>query len=229
MAFFPRSFYGTSDASFTPLFRLLDDFDSYSRQQNGQRGHRNHVPTFQPKFDVREVEDAYELHGELAGMDKKDVHIEFTDPHTLLVRGRIERSYTAGTPPAGLLEDNSKMSGALTDAPEEKPATPTKDTVHQATVEDEVDETASTTSTEQPTPATTVATVAEVAKPEKVAKPTDNGKYWVSERSIGEFSRSFHFPGLVQTDGVTANLRDGVLSVRVPKAKKHESRRIDIN
>ncbi|KAK1725756.1 hsp20-like protein [Colletotrichum acutatum] len=226
MAFFPRNFYN-SDASFTPLFRLLEDFDNYSRQGNGTpssgaRGtHRNHVPTFQPKFDVREVEDAYELHGELPGMSKDDVSIEFTDPHTLHIRGRVERSYTAGTPPAGLLQSSAtEMSGAIADGSNNDAASTTTSSAerprspHQATVEDEEDD--ETNSTAQPTPATT-------------KEPVDNAKYWVSERSIGEFSRVFNFPGQITQDAVSAGFKDGILSIRVPKAPKHETRRIFIN
>jgi HSP20 family molecular chaperone IbpA len=224
MAFFPRELYG-SNAGFTPLFRLLDDFDSYSRQAgNGHhRHHRGHIPTFQPKFDVREVDDAYELHGELAGMNKKDVQIEFTDPQTLVVRGRIDRSYAAGTPPAGLVED-TQMSGAITEGGDDKasgtstPPTAAKD--HQPTVEDESE-------VGEVTPATTVAEVAK-PEPEKEKKPADKAKYWVSERSVGEFSRTFNFPVRVDQEGVTARFEDGILSVRVPKAPKHEARRIAI-
>jgi HSP20 family molecular chaperone IbpA len=212
MAFFPRELYGANN-SFTPLFRFLDDFDNYNKQTHPHRHHRGHIPTFQPKFDVREVEDAYELHGELAGMDKKDVHLEFTDPQTLLVRGRIERSYTAGTPPAGLLEE-TKMSGAITEGGEEKKA-------HKVTVEDETDD-------GSPTPATTTADEVEKHEPEKESKKTDKAKYWVSERSIGEFSRSFSFPVRINQDGVTAKLDNGILSVHVPKAPKHEARKIDV-
>lgn len=229
MAFFPRNFYNSSDASFTPLFRLLEDFDNYSRQggQNGttnSRGtHRNHVPTFQPKFDVREVEDAYELHGELPGMNKNDVAIEFTDPHTLHIRGRVERSYTAGTPPAGLLQQGTEMSGAITEGGEEEQQQHKKP--RKATVEDDEDETKST-STAQATPATTVAEIDRSGK--KDQQPVDNAKYWVSERSIGEFSRVFNFPGQISQDAVSANFKDGILSIRVPKAPKHETRRIQI-
>lgn len=213
MAFLPRELYG-ANSGFTPLFRLLDDFDTYSKQAQPHRGHRNHVPTFQPKFDVREVEDAYELHGELAGMNKKDVHIEFTDPQTVVVRGRIERSYQAGTPPAGLVEGNT--TAAAIESGEHSPTRKER----QATVEDEADDGSHT-------PTTTVAEL-EKAEPERAAKPADKARYWVSERSIGEFSRTFSFPVRVDQEAVTAKLEDGVLSVRVPKAPKHEARRIDI-
>ncbi|GKT40008.1 heat shock protein [Colletotrichum spaethianum] len=221
MAFFPRNFYNTpSDASFTPLFRLLEDFDNYSRTggangNGGARGtHRNHVPTFQPKFDVREVEDAYELHGELPGMNKNDVSIEFTDPHTLHIRGRVERTYTAGTPPAGLIQGNgAEMSGAITDGNEKRSAS------HQPTVEDEKENDTNNSKT-----------VSETDKSASGKKePVDNAKYWVSERSVGEFSRVFNFPGQISQDSVSANFKDGILSIRVPKAPKHETRRIQVN
>ncbi|KAL0936595.1 30 kDa heat shock protein (hsp20-like protein) [Colletotrichum truncatum] len=228
MAFFPRNLYN-SDASFTPLFRLLEDFDNYSRQggQNGtSRGtHRNHVPTFQPKFDVREVEDAYELHGELPGMKKEDVSIEFTDPHTLHIRGRVERSYTSGTPPAGLLQQGTESSGAITDGKEHSRPS------HKATVEDGDDN--ETNSTTQPTPANASSEVEKSSKKEEQQQqqqgPVDNAKYWVSERSIGEFSRVFNFPGQISQESVSASFKDGILTIRVPKAPKHETRRIQVN
>jgi len=226
MAFFPREFYTpAANTGFHPLFRLLDDFDTYSRQgntnANGNGRHRRaHLQTFQPKFDVREIDDAYELHGELAGLNKQDVHIEFTDPQTLIVRGRIERTYSAGTPPAAL--EATKMSGAITEGKEE----PEKND-HHATVEDAVDEEdASSTATPEATPATTVAEIAKPEKEEQTAAP--KAKYWVSERSVGEFSRTFTFPGRIDQDAVSAKLEDGILTVRVPKAPKHEARRINI-
>jgi HSP20 family protein len=81
MSFFSSPFIPNDpNTSFTPLFRLLDDFDQYSRGNVPQgRHHRSHLKTFNPKFDVKEVADAYELHGELPGIEQKDVEIEFTD------------------------------------------------------------------------------------------------------------------------------------------------------
>jgi len=211
MSLFPRAFIG-SDPSFTPLFRLLDDFDTYSREvsdtqpQSGGRGHRHVVRTFNPRFDVRETEAAYELHGELPGIDKKDVHIEFTDGQTIVIRGRVERSYTSGTPPAG-------DSGRITEAGEGEQQTE-KPAAHRATVEDEGAEAASST---------------EVTKKNGEKAPEHGTKYWASERSVGEFSRSFSFPTRVDSDAVKASLDNGILNVVVPKAKKQEARRIAIN
>jgi HSP20 family molecular chaperone IbpA len=224
MAFFPRNLYNNADSSsFTPLFRLLDDFDSYSRNQGGQggQGRRSALPAWQPKFDVRETADTYELHGELPGMVKEQVNIEFTDPQTMLVRGRVERTYTAGTPPAGHIEGNSNNNNnnAITEGNEEG-----RRNSHKATVEDEGTE-GQTTAVTEPEKQQEVAASSTTEKKAAV----DRAKYWLTERSIGEFSRSFSFPTRVEQEGVTANLKDGILSVTVPKAKKHESRRIAIN
>ncbi|KAJ0168634.1 DNA repair protein rhp51 [Colletotrichum tanaceti] len=151
------------------------------------------------------------MHGELPGMKKEDVSIEFTDPHTLHIRGRVERSYTAGNPPAGFLQGNgAEISGAITDGSEKK----SRSASHQPTVEDEKDDDGN--STAQPTPATTVAEVDRSAALGK-KEPADNAKYWVSERSIGEFSRTFNFPGQISQDAVSASFKDDLDAMAVGK------------
>ncbi|KAH6604774.1 30 kda heat shock [Trichoderma cornu-damae] len=218
-AFFPRNFHHPTEASFTPLFRLLDDFDSYSRQ-NGKGCHvrRQPAPQWQPKFDVRETTETYELHGELPGISKENVYIEFSDPQTLVVRGKTERLYTAGTSPSASPEVAPPTEAA---AEKEEPA---RRNSHQATVEDE-DE-----ASERESGYEVVAAAEEEKKPEEKAaqQPVDKAKYWLTERSIGEFSRSFHFPSFVEHESVSAGFQDGILNIVVPKAKKLESRRITV-
>jgi HSP20 family molecular chaperone IbpA len=215
MAFFPRSLYNSNadtSSSFHPLVRLLDDFDNYSRHGQGKRSGPG-LPTWQPKFDIRETADAYELHGELPGMVKENVNIEFTDPQTMHIRGRVERTYTAGSAPRGGHLEDGNTRGAVTEGGEDNH----RRNSHQATVEDE---NASKDSEHQQVTTTNDGSS---------KKQADKAKYWLTERSIGEFSRSFSFPTRVEQDGVSANLKDGILSVTVPKAKKHEARRIAIN
>ncbi|KFY59104.1 hypothetical protein V496_05835 [Pseudogymnoascus sp. VKM F-4515 (FW-2607)] len=60
-------------------------------------------------------------------------------------------------------------------------------------------------------------------------KRRDEGKYWVSERSLGEFSRSFSFPHGVDQDQVQTSLKNGILNIVVPKAKKQERRKVTIS
>lgn len=55
-------------------------------------------------------------------------------------------------------------------------------------------------------------------------------KYWVSERIVDEFSRSFSFQNGLDVDKATAKLESGVLTVIIPKvgAARVESKRISI-
>lgn len=209
MSFFPRSFISNDPTtSFQPLFRLLDDFDQYNRSSDigNHRHNRSSLRTFAPKFDVKELPDSYELHGELPGIEQKDMEIEFTDSQTLSIRGHTERLYNSGTPPAGFIE-GSASQGTITEGAEgmgnEDKAETDKDkgsaqkSIEIATKEDDSEE------------------------PE--------AKYWVSERSIGEFSRSFSFPVRVDQDNVRASMKNGILSVVVPKSHKLKSRKITIS
>ncbi|KAI1866538.1 hypothetical protein JX265_007839 [Neoarthrinium moseri] len=241
MASFFRPHYHTApQPNFQGLFRLIDDFDKYSSEgpSHSRQGRSSCVSSFTPKFDMRESETAYELYGELPGIAKEDIHIEFTEPQTLQVRGRIERTHTAGTPPAGLVDGKAdEMSGAITDSGEDAVLVDHAETAsvksHQATVEDDPEETSaagSTASTPQDTPATTVAETVKADEPKQQRRSEAlKHKYYLVERNIGQFSRSFAFPSRVDNDSVQASLDNGILTIVVQKAKKHQSRRIAIN
>jgi HSP20 family protein len=211
MSLFPRSFITNDQSTFPPLFRLLDEFDQYSRSMD--RPLRNQLKSFTPKFDVKELTEAYELHGELPGIDQKDVEIEFTDTQTLTIKGRTERKYTRGTPPAGLVEGGATSKGAITEGGEHH------DKFHKATVEDESAEGESSAIQQ-------VKNTGESKQEDAQTEPEE--RFWVSERSVGEFSRSFSFPVRVDQDAVKASMKNGILSILVPKAKKAESRKISI-
>jgi len=201
MAFFSSSIHNPN-VSFAPLLRLLNDFDDYSRQD--QRSSRPGLLHWQPKFDACETREAYKLQGELPGMKKEDVHIEFTDPQTMVIRGKTERTYTSGTPPSGLIE-GTNINNTITEGGEEqKPS-------QQATTQGEE-----------------VSSQLAKANNDAGFQPADQAKYWLSERSVGEFSRSFSFPSRVDQDAVAANFKDGILNIVVPKSKKHEPRRVQI-
>ena len=214
------SFFQTFPSSdFGPLFRLLDDYDVHrSQPSRGGAKPTSSIRAFQPRFDVREIKDAYELHGELPGINQGDVSIEFTDPHTLVIKGRTEREYTSGTPSSsGAIEDGSS-AGRITDGGS-SPTPPAS--YHKATVED--DEGANTSSTAEQSST-------EVAKrtSDTETQKAPQYKYWVSERSVGEFHRSFSFPTRVDQDAVKASLKNGILNILVPKATAPASRRIQI-
>ncbi|KAF7715311.1 Uncharacterized protein PECH_007277 [Penicillium ucsense] len=165
MSLFRTSFPTSGD--FSPLFRLLDDYDVH-RSSRGTTS----TQSFSPRFDVRESEDAYHLDGELPGIAQKDINIEFTDPTTLVVKGRTEREYHS--------EEPKERTG-------------------------------------------------EQANTDNNTEVTKSGhRFWVSERSIGEFQRTFTFPGRVDQDNVKASLKNGILSMVIPKATQKATKKITI-
>ncbi|ORY66040.1 HSP20-like chaperone [Pseudomassariella vexata] len=215
----PR-FHRQNEPNYSGLFRLIDDFDRHAQVSNpaGARRSPSTTPTFNPKFDLKEFDDAYELQGEVAGIAKEDIHIEFTDPQTIVISGKIERTHTT-TKPDPVMVDHCE---------DEKVPTPTS---FKATVEDEEDEDGSTTTftTQTPTPATTVAERAKAEVP--VQKKPVSGtliREWITERNVGRFTRSFTFPSRIECEGTKADLIDGVVYIVVPKARKYEPRRIAI-
>ena len=62
----------------------------------------------------------------------------------------------------------------------------------------------------------------------KINKPGEGEKYFRLERPYGKFCRIFPLPAEVNCGGVHATLKDGVLEVTLPKAEKHQSRKITI-
>lgn len=226
--------------NFRSLARFIDDWDKQFSQQNqpnsrcGQ-ARRSTQQTFSPRFDVRETEQNYQLHGELPGVEKSNVHIEFTDAQTIIIRGNTERTYTEGNVLTGLI-DNTSMSGAITDNTHDEGDAVLVDSEtyetgsnksFQATVEDEEAENATATAAVQPTKSKN--TDAAPAEKQGADAPQQKAKYWVCERSVGSFSRSFTFSDRVDQEGVSASLNNGILTVIVPKARKLESRRISVN
>ncbi|KAG0642265.1 HSP20-like chaperone [Tuber brumale] len=162
---------------YSDIFSLLDE-TSRVPQRTNRRG------AFSPSFDVHETEQSYILEGELPGLhDKSNLSIEFTDPQTLLVRGKTERSHqesSDGNEPAVTKKDKKEGQQEAKGGTEEK---------------------------------------------DKDSRP----RYWVSERAVGEFQRSFSFPSYVDMDAVKASLAHGILKIVVPKKQSQIAKRIEIS
>lgn len=201
MALFPRFPQG----DFAPLFRLLDDYDVHRSGRSDGTGSSSAIRAFQPKFDVREHKETYELQGELPGINQKDVSIEFVDPHTLVIKGRVEREYHEG---------NDSTQSRITEADHSS-------SFHKASVEEEG---ASSESKQEATGSENQQVAEADQQNGKQAKP----RYWVTERSVGEFHRSFTFPSRVDQDAVKASMKNGILNIVVPKAPAPTTKRINI-
>ncbi|KAI4120169.1 MAG: hypothetical protein LQ345_000125 [Seirophora villosa] len=210
--------------SFAPFFR---DFDSlFQPEAFGVRPQQ--LRPFTPRFDVQEVPSAYELHGELPGIKQEDIDIQFVDANTLVIKGKTARESTR----TNHVDTKGKaVEGASTPkAIAADNASETSSNFRKASVEDEyVDagaeregSAASAATDGGPTSAEITATEAPSAPAAEQEEP--GHKYWVTERSVGEFQRTFSFPGKVNQEAVKASLRNGILSIVVPKAVKQEKK-----
>lgn len=205
MSLFPRF---TNE--FAPLFRLFDEYDRQAFPSGVDRHLSQTLRSFTPKFDVKETQDTYELHGELPGIEQKAINIEWTDNNTLTVSGRhehVREEGEGGARPKGFVEEaQTDSKGAIEN--------------RQPSVQDGDEEPAAKNGSEV---AATQGGKQDLAKSE-----AKKARYWVSERSVGEFHRSFAFPARVDQDAVKASLKDGILSIVVPKMRAPVARRIEI-
>jgi len=185
---------------FSPFFRLADEIDRATRSQ----AHSPNLRSFAPRFDVKEAKEAYELYGELPGVEQSNVHIEWSDDTTLTISGHTEKHYE---------------SGNVADAPETDERENGNGNYQKPAVEEAGEPSAKSTET----------AVTQSASSKPVAKHgSKKSRYWITERSVGSFNRAFQFPTRVDHDTVKANLKDGILNIIVPKAKAKEPRKVNI-
>ncbi|KAE8557501.1 hypothetical protein TMatcc_004956 [Talaromyces marneffei ATCC 18224] len=217
--FFPPSPFSSNRSrptgEFSSLFRLLDDYTDHvtRRFDDGPFADlsRNMTSTFAPKFDIKETDEAYQLDGEIPGIEKDAIELAFLDENTLQIKGRTERSFSSDTP-SNAAEDGANKTGAGSESADSASINPPAET----TTTKGAEPTKAVAQTETSSPATT--------------ENSGNGRYWATERSVGEFSRTFYFPAPVDQEAVKASLKNGVLSITVPKKVVEEptARRINI-
>lgn len=68
-----------------------------------------------------------------------------------------------------------------------------------------------------------------VSKEDKSSSKKDNGKWLVKERTYSKFTRSFSLPEDVDCDKISAEVKNGVLSVKMPRRSLPSPKRIAIN
>jgi len=236
MVFFPRFVIHESApaprAQSNNLFSLLDDYASLVASNSSvcKPSFVQPTRTFQPRFDVKETNNYYELHGELPGIAQKDINIEFTDATTISIRGRTESVREEGRHPTAAVEsqpEQEKLADA--DTTETESTSSSTDNYHKASVEDEYDNITTSEATAAATPA--ASEVQAPSQPQEAVPgeaQAEKSNYWFSERSVGSFARAFEFPQRVDQENAKASLKDGVLSIIVPKAPVPANRRIFI-
>lgn len=71
-----------------------------------------------------------------------------------------------------------------------------------------------------------VLTISGEKRNERGADP--EGKHHLSERSFGAFRRAFRLPGTVRAEAISADLENGLLTLRLPKAEQARTRKIEV-
>jgi len=199
----PFNFDQPFHAPFLSLFNdTFSQLDKLSNELNGRLNEDSDfgkLLTLAPKFDIKETEKEFILEGELPGVEKKDISLDFVDDNTLLLKTRTEKVREEGAKPQeqpqGRIEGDAQMSGENQDAPKgDSQANGTK-----AQGQDKPSDTAVTTTNQN----------------KEVSKPST--QYHLTERSVGTFQRAFTLPGDLKHEEVKASLKNGVLTVTVPK------------
>jgi HSP20 family protein len=154
------------------------------------------------RANVSEIDTGYKVEIEVPGYQKPEISIEFgNDGKSLTVSGRTEKSFEQS--PAEETEQTGKPHAvSVEEVPEEGEKT------------QDSDESQSTA-------------VTETNKDKTVGQPAAP-KYWISERNVGSFSRTFTFKSLLDPEKATATLEHGVLTITVPRAAKVGAKKISI-
>lgn len=229
-SFLPHSSWGPSFTNeLAPFFRLIDSATADLVPSTPSALNQTHRRTFTPRFDVREVGSNYELQGELPGLEQKDLEIEFVDEKTLVIRGKTASERTESNADDSVKAVAADEEPATADNVSENSANYQKPSVEDEEYVDAGAESSADGAAKTPSPSTVAAAekISKAAESNKVAAEP-SFKYWVSERSVGEFERRFSFPGRVDQEAVKASLKNGILSVMVPKVAAKEARRIQI-
>ncbi|KAF5234544.1 hypothetical protein FAUST_7524 [Fusarium austroamericanum] len=231
MAFFlPRTVYHTQ-APLNPLYHLLRELDqSVQQPQQPQRrrqcqpqqksqaqaecpAYRVTTRPWEPRFEAHETEDSFVLYGELPGLNKENVTVEFPEPRKLVVSGKVERftdtpkpaeTTTEQTAPAPVVESDNEDTQSRSS--------------YQATVEDDVDDEFEVLSHTSQKSETVSQAQPEAPSQKAVEKQPEQPKEPRRAGYTKEFSRYFTFPTYINHEAVTAELKDGLLTIIVPKA-----------
>jgi HSP20 family molecular chaperone IbpA len=152
------------------------------------------------RANVQETDNEYKIELEVPGYQKEEIHIEFSsDAKSVTISGKHESSYKEG-PAEGVVEEGKEKSEG-----KESEKKGSKEGIEKK-------ESKSLTETRKET---------------TVGKPTP--KYWISERSVGEFSRTFSFATPLDVDKAVAKLESGLLTLTIPKATTVTPKKITIS
>jgi HSP20 family protein len=195
---------------FFPMYRnepsLLDSLDDHPFLNFNSSFFRDANIARGNRANVSETEAGYKVELEVPGYQKSEISIEFGhDGKSLTVSGRTEKSF----------EQHPDEGG-------EQSAKP-----HGVTVEEVAEDGETKQPSKQPSSQSQSQAVTETNKDTTVGQPA-GPKYWISERNVGSFSRTFTFRSSLDAEKASATLDHGVLTITVPRATKAGVKKISI-
>lgn len=191
-------------APFLPVFgqdqSIFDVFDDHPLVNFRSSGFRDALNATRTynRANVIETDTEYKVEIEVPGYQKSEISLEYGHDGRTLV-----------------------VSGRTEKSFEEVEG----ETPQTVTVEDVPEEGSQEKSASKP--AEESAAVAATSKDKTVGAPAEP-KYWISERSVGSFRRSFSLPSRLELGKAKASLDHGVLNVVIPKATEHIVQKITI-
>lgn len=193
---------------FFPMYRgegsLLDQLDDHPFLNFNSSFFRDANVSRANRANVSETETEYRVEVEVPGYQKSEINIEFGgDGKSLTITGKSAKSFEQG--PSND-EESSKPHGV---------------TVEEVPDDSEKPSAKKSSSKEQSTVVTQTNQTKDVGAP---APP----KYWISERTVGSFARTFSFRAPLDSEKAGASLEHGVLTVIIPKATKQTVKKISI-
>jgi HSP20 family molecular chaperone IbpA len=244
--YYRRSYAPAPRLSLDPFLSLVDETLN-QLQREAQRQARQHR-TFNAHFNVQEHGDQYLVQGQVPGFEQEDFDVEFTDEHTLKISGSTEQRAHRQTEAQPELEKTEvEQPTSETAQPTEQAADSHSETSsvksYQATVEDDYEDLGAETETVSSAPSSSAKGKEKVSEepkePQAAVVPSQSAENatvpqqqqpenhnWSSERFHGSFTRTFRFPVRIDTANVRASLKNGILSITVPKASAPQIRRI---
>jgi HSP20 family molecular chaperone IbpA len=238
----PSSIQPEHQSTHTSLLRLLSETAHHIARSHP------HLHTFFPRFDLEEHATVYELFGELPGCKQKDIFIHAVDSTSITISGHTYRYSYPEDPTSGKLVEVKHVPVEGPDAVEKKTSWPglaepgmeaaVAAQEGGAAMSEEKDNNssekfkASETNGNGTVPTKAVNDKEQNGVTKELPKPEE--KTLFQERLVGKFVRTIRFPGPILAEKVVAELKDGVLRVRVEKdlekeeAFEKEKKRIEI-
>lgn len=242
MAFFMPYTARHSEAPLANFLRLVDDLNSFpGAGSNPCRGYARRVPRaaprpWNPRFEARETKDAYVLRGELPGLNRDHVTIEFPEAQKIVISGKVVEEIPEAAPTAPAVEDATTAAVDDGDDDSAMAEETSSRSSYQATVEDGDDDdddfellhSESPKKQQEKQPEAGPAAEPTSPQPETEEPAQQQQPASTEPRVLRQFTRAFTFDAPLEYDFVTASLKDGLLEVIVPKLK-HQPHQVIVN